>query len=91
MTEVISKNVCPDKRGRISLKGLIKEADGYEATLQPDGSIVLKPYLKVDSKEAWIYKNREALALLEQGLKDATEGKVVKRKSYAEFADMDLN
>lgn len=90
MSKVITKRVNPDSRGRISLKGLV-EADGYEATLQPDGTIILKPFLQVDSREAWIYKNKQALASLEQGLKDMAEGKLVDKGNFADFVDIDIS
>lgn len=89
--ELITKKVNPDKRGRISLKGLVEGADGYEATRQADGTIILKPYLQVDSREAWLYKNKEAISSLEQGLKDVSEGRVTKRKSYSEYADIEID
>ena len=39
------------------------------------GNIELAPVQIVPEKEAWLYKNAEALAAVEQGLKEAKQGK----------------
>lgn len=85
------KKVSPDKRGRVSLKGLVEGIDGFDAERLEDGTIVLKPFMMVNAKEAWLFKNKEALKNLKIGIKQAKEGKIKKRKSYAKFADIELD
>jgi hypothetical protein len=40
--------------------------------------IILIPLVEIPEREAWIYKNKKALASLEKGLEDAAKGKVRK-------------
>lgn len=88
--EVITKKVSPDKRGRVSLKGLVDGADGYEASRQPDGTIILKPYLEVDAREAWLYKNPVALKKLKTGLRQLKENKLSDLGDFTQYADIEL-
>ena len=43
-----------------------------------DGSLVVRPAAVVPVSEAWLYKNKEALSLVEEGLTEAKSGKLVK-------------
>ena len=43
-----------------------------------DGSLVVRPAAVVPVSEAWLYKNKEALALVAEGLAQAKAGKLVK-------------
>ena len=65
---LVSKKLIPDARGRISLKGLFDNADSFRAEKLDDGSILLTPFVEVPQREAWIYKNPEALSKLKKGL-----------------------
>ena len=88
--EVITKKVSPDKRGRVSLKGLVDGADGYEASRQPDGTIILKPYLEVDAREVWLYKNPVALKKLRTGLTQLKENNLIDLGDFTQYADIKI-
>ncbi len=44
------------------------------------GQIILDPMVSIPAHEAWLFKNRRALALVRQGLEDATQGRLVRPK-----------
>ncbi len=78
-----------DSRKRIPLGRLLAD-DGavfFDASVV-DGKIILEPMRAVPDKEAWLYKNPEALAMVRQGLKDAGEGKV---KPYRSLKQKSVN
>lgn len=85
------KKVTPDKRGRVSLKGLVEGVDGFEAEKMEDGTIILRPFIQVKPNEAWLFNNEEALKSVLTGIQEAKEGKIKKRKSYADFAEIEID
>jgi hypothetical protein len=68
-----------DSRKRIPLTKILKdcEAKTFDMYWEND-RIILVPLIEIPEREAWIYKNKKALASLEKGLRDAAEGKVRK-------------
>lgn len=68
-----------DSRNRIPLTRVLKdcEAKTFDMYWEND-RIILVPLIEIPEREAWIYKNKKALASLEKGLYDAAEGKVRK-------------
>ena len=62
-----------DKSGRLCLG---KEFIGrtFAMSVAKDGSISLVPGQFVPDKEAWLYQNKDAMASLKRGLKQASQG-----------------
>jgi len=54
--------------------GDIKEFDYIKMT----GGTPLQPTVEIPASELWLFQNREALKAVQIGLKDASEGKIVK-------------
>ena len=70
---------APDSKNRVVLTpGLSngEHIDGFYVFLNDTGEIKLEPVVKIPAKEAWLYKNPEALASLDRGIKDALAGRV---------------
>jgi hypothetical protein len=65
-----------DSKGRITLD---KSYAGSTMLLeeQEDGTLILHPAVTIPAREAWLWKNKKALAMVMQGLKEAREGKPV--------------
>lgn len=65
-----------DSRNRIPLTRMLNncKAKTFDMYWEND-KIVLVPLIEIPEREAWIYKNKTALACLEKGLQDAAEGK----------------
>ena len=83
------KTVRPDGKGRITLGKLTKDFSGYTLKESADGVIVLEPLIEVPAKEAWLFKNKEALASVERGLKQSGEGKTKSVGSFAKYLKED--
>jgi hypothetical protein len=71
---MVAKQV--DAKGRITLDKryaggtmLVEESD--------DGTIILRPAVTVPANEAWLWKNKKALAMVMQGIADAKAGRFV--------------
>lgn len=70
---------APDSKNRVVLTpGLSngEHVDGFNVFLNDSGEIKLEPVVKIPAKEAWLYKNPEALASVDRGIKDALAGRV---------------
>ena len=62
-----------DSKGRIAL------AKSYAGStmlvdVRDDGTIVLRPAVTVPVNEAWLWKNAEALSMVEEGINEARQG-----------------
>src|SRR6184192_2934040 len=65
-----------DSKGRIVLD---KSYAGSTMLVdqRADGTIVLRPAVTVPANEAWLWKNKKALAMVQEGLAEARQGKHV--------------
>lgn len=85
------KTVRPDSKGRITLGKRTKEFSGYTLKEAADGTILLEPLIELPAREAWLFKNKEALASVERGLQESGEGKTKSLGSFAKYLDEDEN
>lgn len=83
------KMVRPDTKGRITLGHLADGISGYALTVTSDRKIILVPYMEIPAREKWLFENKTALQMVQQGLKEAAEGRVSKRESFAKFIEDD--
>ena len=83
--------VRPDAKGRITLGKLAKGISSFRVRSEADGKIVLEPFVEIPAREHWIFKNPEALAKLERGLRDAAEGRTHYLGDFSQYADDDVN
>ena len=65
-----------DTRKRVSLARLLSDSVSLFNASIVDGKIILEPMRVVPDREAWLYNSPQALADLQQGIKDAGEGKI---------------
>jgi len=83
-----------DNRGRINLNKMSssKEITSYRAYRRKNGIIILKPEVEISVplEESWLYKNSEALQKVRKGIEDSTNRKVKKRKSFAQYANDEI-
>jgi len=76
---------APDSKNRVVLTpGLTSRGhvDGFNVFLNDSGEIKLEPVVKIPAKEAWLYKNPEALASVDRGMKQALAGQVAPLEYY---------
>lgn len=77
-SEVESKTI--DERNRIVL-GMLKklpETRRVKVYVNSQGEYLIRPIVEIPASEAWLYKNKKALASVRRGLKQAAEGKTSK-------------
>lgn len=90
LREVETISVDGRGRGPIVKPSEIQPGVKYRKYMAPDGTIVLQPVVEIPVAEAWLYRNSKALASVERGLEQSARGEATPRRSYAEFADSDL-
>lgn len=89
-TEFAEKGeVRPDAKKRVLLKG--KVYSHYRVYENSAGQILLDPMVMVPAREAWLFKNKQALGAVNAGLAEAAEGKLVRLKSLAKHAEEPLD
>jgi hypothetical protein len=85
------KKVKPDAKGRVSLGKLAEGVELFEVEKDGEGRIILTPQATIPQREAWLYRNPEALAGVKRGLEDAAAGRVSKGRDFSEFAGIDID
>lgn len=79
----IAKGVKPDGKKRVVLPRVLVEEDvTYHIYANNSGQIVLDPQVTIPAHELWIFKNKEALALVDRGM---AEEQVINRGSFAKY------
>jgi len=86
-----SLTLRPDAKGRITLGALADGVSSFRATVDSAGRIILEPFAEVPAREKWLFENKEALAAVQEGLKQAAEGKTSSRGSFARFAKEEID
>jgi hypothetical protein len=77
--------VRADAKHRVLIKGPVQEF--YRVYRNEAGQILLDPQVIIPASEAWLFKNKKALASVRRGLKQLGEGKFVKMPSLADYAE----
>ncbi len=74
--EVGSKTI--DQRHRIVLNVLqnLPEVKRVKVYINLQGEILIRPMVEIPASEAWLYRNKKALASVRRGLKQAAKGEV---------------
>lgn len=78
--------LIPDSKGRVCLGKSAKGVVRYKL-LEKDGQIILSPEVAIPASEAWLYKNKQALEAVKQGLQQSADGKTKRRSSFAKYVD----
>lgn len=73
-----------DSKNRLVLKGDV--ARHYQVYRNEAGQIILDPQVMVPASEAWLFKNKKALASVRRGLEESAAGKARKWRSFAAHA-----
>lgn len=86
-----AKKLRPDAKGRISLGSLAEGVSSFLVTETKDRKIILQPFSEIPSEELWLFENKSALRMVEQGLEDAKAGRVTKKGSFSKYADDEVD
>jgi hypothetical protein len=81
-----------DTRRRVSLAKLLPKGNNIHSVkaYKEGNKIILEPMAEIPAYEAWLHENPKALKSIQKGIKEAKEGKLRDRQSYAEFADDEI-
>lgn len=80
-------SVRPDAKGRITLGALAKGVSSFKIVPQENGALLLEPYAEIPAREKWLFENKEALAQVQQGLKEAREGELHDLGDFSHYID----
>jgi hypothetical protein len=69
------------------LGALAKGISSYRVHKEEGGRLVLEPFVEIPERERWLYKNPEALAMVERGLRESAEVNTVRMGSFAQYLD----
>lgn len=70
-----------DAKQRVALgKVLGGQVTSFRVYRNAHGQIILDPMVSVPAHEAWLFKNTRASRLVQRGLEDAKQGRLVKAK-----------
>lgn len=77
-----------DTKNRVCLPKSVSPASThlYRLYINASGQIILDPQVVIPAAEAWLYRNKRALASVLRGLKQAGEGKLNKLPSLSKHA-----
>ena len=74
--EVATRSI--DERQRICIGDIMKGFRRVQVYQSRAGEILLRPMVEIPASEAWLFKNKKALASVKKGLEEAAQGKVSK-------------
>ena len=70
-----------DSKHRIALgKNIPSEVTSFKVYRNAHGQVILDPMVSVPAHETWLFKNKRASRLVQEGLEDAKRGRLVKPK-----------
>ena len=82
----IADSVKPDSKRRVCLpKALLREGITYHIYSNSIGQIILDPQITISASEAWLFENKTALASVDKGMAESTDGRVIDRGSFAKY------
>jgi len=83
---IVAKSVRPDAKKRVVLpKSLVKEGIIFHIYSNNAGQIVLDPQVIIPASEAWLFKNKVALASVDKGMVESANGQTMDKGSFAKY------
>ena len=67
-----------DKRNRLTIGEFAEGFNRFRLYKNSVGEILLKPVIEIPASELWLFQNKEAFEDIQKGIKDLSEGKVLK-------------
>ena len=79
--------VRPDAKGRINLGSRTAGISGYQITDMGGGNLMLTAMKEIPARELWLYQNPEALAMVEEGLRQSARGETYYMGDFSQYAE----
>jgi len=67
-----------DSRSRLTIGEFAQGFNRVKLYKNKQGDILIKPVVEIPASELWLFKNKEALKDVREGLQDLSQGKVSK-------------
>lgn len=79
-----------DSKNRITLgKNKVMKIHIYKVYRNTIGQIILDPQITIPAHEQWLFKNKKAAKMVQAGLEDAKQGRLVKApEDYSKYTDV---
>lgn len=87
MSDTTQAMVRPDAKGRINLGARTTGISGYQITDMGGGNLMLTAMKEIPARELWLYQNPEALAAVEEGLRQSARGETHYLGDFSQYAD----
>jgi len=71
-----------DSRNRLTVGELVQGLKRVRVYKNKLGEILIKPVVEIPASELWLFQNKEAFESVQKGLKEMSERKISKFKSY---------
>lgn len=85
--QIVAEGLAPDGKKRLSLSKALADAGVvFNVYVNALGQIILDPHKKIPAHEAWVFEDKEILASLKRGLKQAAQGRTRNLGSFAKHA-----
>jgi|SRR5271167_343337 len=84
--ELVVESQKPDSKKRLSIGQAVMAGAAYAIYRNSLGQIVLDPVVTIPASEAWLFKNKKALASVKRGLEDSAAGRTHNLGSFAAHA-----
>lgn len=77
-----------DSKHRIALgKSIPSQVTGFKVYRNAHGQVILDPMVSIPAHETWLFKNKRASQMVQKGLADAKQGRLVKPKEdFSKYA-----
>ncbi len=77
-----------DSKHRVTLGRTIPgRVTSFRVYRNAHGQVILDPMVSIPAHETWLFKNKRASALVQQGLEDAKRGRLVRPKEdFSKYA-----
>lgn len=70
-----------DSKHRVALgRSIPSQVTSFKVYRNAHGQVILDPMVSLPAHEIWLFKNKRASALVQQGLEEAKRGRLVKSK-----------
>lgn len=80
------KPVRVDSKGRIALpESMRANASSFGVTRQPDGRLILEPFVEVPVRELWRHDNADARQQVNLGLEESGRGETHSRGDFVQY------
>jgi len=81
--------VKTDEKKRVALgKAGLPKARIYKVYRNALGQLILDPQVTIPAYEQWLFKNKKAAKMVQEGLEDAREGRLAKAdEDYTRYID----